>query len=507
MTRVTRRAFGMGGLFAAMLVTTGLGGAPASAQGRMVTVAVDPLMTLDPAFARGSGSDLSVISQIYSSLTTINEDGDLVGDLATKWEAVSPSEFRFTIREGAKFKNGKALDAGVVAWNIERMKNPETKATANTDFELIESATAPNPTTLVIKTTKPWVELPRRLSWMFLLEPEWTKTHNPKTEANPSGAYDLVSYNPAAAVVLKRNPDYYGKKPEMENVTYKVIPNTATRIAGLRSGELDGSFRIDAVDLAQLESLPDYRVGAQAGRMTHVLRFHMAHKAVSDVRVRQAINYAINKDGITRSIYRGLVKPATTQVLSPFNDGFNKDFQAVPYDKAKAQQLLKDAGYGNGLDLTIGVTAEAGYIQAVQATQAIAAQLKEVGINLTIKTVPGNSWVTFLRDKENAPDLVYLGYVSQSNSSNELLTHFTTQGPYSWGPVPKAFDDAVAAAKSASTAEEQVAAIRKASQVMLDEMQVVYLWPQPQTFAIKKDISWKVRSDDWVKAYDIKPAK
>lgn len=471
-----------------------------------LTIAIDPLITMDPAFARGTGQDLSILSQLYSSLTTFNPQGEVVGDLALEWSTTDAKEYTFKLREGVKFANGEALDAAAVVWNIERMKNPETKATANTDFNLIESATAVDPTTLVIRTTAPWVDLPKRLSWFFLIAPQWASENNPKVDVNPSGPYSLIDYDLSSHVTLKANPDYYGDAPGFEDVTYRVVPNTATRISGLKSGEIDVSLRIDAVDIPQLQGLPNYDVGAIGGRRVHVLRFNTNRDAVSKLQVREAINFAINKELITKAIYRGMTAPAKSQVLNPADSGFNPDLEAWPYDPEKAKALLAEAGYADGLELTIGVTGEAGFIQAIQATEAIASQLAEVGIKLNIKTIPGNTFVSFLRDEENAPDLVYLGYVSSSNAQAELMGQFASPAPYTWGPVPAGYDEAVVAAKTAPNEEEQAKNVRLAAQIAADDAMLVYLWPQPQTYAVSDKVEWTIRADDWVKATDMTPA-
>ena len=247
-------------------------------------------------------------------------------------------------------------------------------------------------------------------------------------------------------------------------------------------------------------------MGAIGGRRVHVLRFNTNHEATGKLKVRQAINYAINKELITKTIYRGLTQPATTQVLNSADSGFNPEMKAWPYDADKAKALLAEAGYPNGLELTIGVTGEAGFIQAVQATEAMSAQLAEVGVKLNIKTVPGNTFVSFLRDKENAPDMVYLGYVSSSNAQAELMGQFASTAPYTWGPVPAGYDEAVTAAKTAPDAAEQVKNVRLAAQIAADDAMVVYLWPQPQTYAVSDKVEWTIRADDWVKATDMKPA-
>lgn len=473
-----------------------------------LTIAIGTLLTLDPAFARGSGTDLSILSQIYSSLTTLNPSNQVVGDLATKWVQTKPTQWTFTLRSGAKFDDGEPLDASTVVWNYERMMDPSLNATANTNLDLIKSVTAVNATTVVFNTKAPWLDLPRRMSWFFFLPPVWTKTHNPKIEAMPSGPYNLVSWNPTSKVVLKRNPNYYGTKPAFENVTYLVLPDDAMKLAALQSGEVDAAFGVDPVDMPELQSNSQFNVGSTEGTTVAELRFNTQQgQPTADVRVREAINYAINREAITESIYRGLVKPAATEVLPPGYDGYDSQLQPWPYDPAKARELLKEAGYGSGLNLTLATTGEANYVGAPEASQAIASQLGQVGIHVTIKTVAGADWTSFLRQVKTAPQMVFLGYTSQSGSANELLGQFISSAPYTWGPVPQAYDNAVAAANSAPTKAAETAAIHTALKVALDTAQVAWLWPLPQTYVVNKNLSWTPRADQWIKASDFKPAQ
>ncbi|WP_028035036.1 ABC transporter substrate-binding protein [Chelativorans sp. J32] len=318
------------------------GGAPALAAEDTVTVASLPLLTFDPAFAR-TVQDLSIMSQVYSSLTTASfVDGNLTGNLAREWSDVDGKEFTFKLVPGAKFANGEPLDAHAVVWNFKRLMDPATQATVITDFNLITSVEAPDAETVIIKTSTPWLELPRRLSAISFIAPEWAKTHNPKVEVNPSGPYTVVDYDFASHVTLKRNENYFGEKPAFENAIYRVIGNNQTRVTSLRSGELNFANGISPLDVEQLSSLEDLKVGAIPGRRVHVLRFNMLRDNVKDVRVRQALNYAINKELITKTIYRGQTSPASTQALIPGQVGFDETMTPWPYDPDKARQLLAE---------------------------------------------------------------------------------------------------------------------------------------------------------------------
>jgi peptide/nickel transport system substrate-binding protein len=464
---------------------------------------IDGVATLDPAQARATGGNLSVLSQVLSSLTTIDADGQLVGDLATHWDVDSATQFTFHLNTQAKFQNGKPLDAAVVAWNVERMMNPATKATANTDLDLIERVEAVDRQTLVFHTKKPWLELPRRLSWMFMLEPGWTENHNPKVEINASGAYRMVSFDPGGDIVLEPNSGFYGKKPTIEAVIYRGIDSPAARISGIRGGEIDGTLRIDPIDIAQLQSLSDYTVGAKEGQRYHVLKFHFGHKPLADIRIRQAINFAINKDAITKAVFRGYVGAGTTQVLNAQTPGFNKDLKPWPFDPARAKALLAEAGYAKGLSLTLKTSAEGSSLSVSTIVQVIAAQLAAVGIKLDVTLLPYSAFLALRTQPELAPDFTYAGYVSQSNSATELFGQYSSKGPYAYGPMPPAFDKAIDAEREATESGQQITGIKAASQAMLDDVLEVFLFIQPQTYAVNKRLNWKVRTDDWIKATDM----
>lgn len=504
-TQVSRRT--MLGLGAAAVAGFGLRWSPALAQATLerVTVGIEPLTTLDPGRGRATRGDLAISSQIYSALTTVNEDGELIGDLALSWEMTAPTEWTFTLRDDAFFEDGTPVDASVVVWNLTRMlKGPDGAMPAATGMALIEDFTAPEPTRLVVTTRAPFLDLPRRLAWTYYLSPAWAEANDPATAAMGSGPYKLVAWDPAGDVVLVRNEDFYGTKPAVMNPTYRVIANEATRLAALQSGELDAAFGVDPISLMQLRAVPGLNAGAIDANKMQTMRINYGAPHMDDVRVRQAINYAINKEAITRSVYQGLVGPGSTQILGPLYEGYEADRAPWPHDPARARELLAEAGLADGLTVRIG-NAETGYVGSGLAVQAIAAQLAEVGITAEIENIPYANWVTYLRDPNGAA-LTFIAWGSQSVSTPELLFQLTSTGPYTHGAVPAGYDEAVSAATSAATVEDKMAAIAEALRITHDEAMTIFLWPQPQTYAISDRLRWKPRMDDWVRVFDIHPA-
>ncbi|RLP77523.1 ABC transporter substrate-binding protein [Mycetocola tolaasinivorans] len=453
--------------------------------------------SLDQLDSGNLRSDGSVLGSIYSSLTRLNSSGELVGDLAEKWVATDAHTWTFTLRPGVTYTDGSALDASVVAWNIKRLKDhPDSPGATAQLVKNVAEATATDATTVTITTTTPDIDLPRKVAGIYYLQPKWAETHNTKLESLASGPYEIATYEPQKQVVLTANPKYSGTQPDIKKVTLRVVSDAATRLSGLKSGEIDAGFVIDPSDLNQLKSVKTLRTGAVDSNRVQVLRFNRDNPALADKRVREAINYAIDKDAITKTIYGGLVKPARTEVLSSLYEGYDSVTKAWPFDLKKAKELLAEAGYANGLDLELSVPKGA-YVGAELAAPVLQSQLAEAGIKLTLTVTDRQVWLdrTFT---DKAADLTWFGSADNSTVATDLLTFYGNTWSQTHGQVPEAYDAAVAAAKAADTKDAQLAQIKTAVTTAADDAYVVYLWPQPQTFAVNSSLNWKIRGDDYI---------
>lgn len=463
------------------------------------------LSTLDPAAGGGLRGDLSVIATIYSSLTELDASGKLVGELATDWKQTSETTWVFNLRPDVTFSDGTPFDAETVKWNVERLLAPAKPNWISASVRKIKKVTALSPTQVEFETDGPEIELPRRLVGVFFTKKDFDKDHNPAKEAIGTGPYRLVSYNPDSEVVLEANEKFFGKAPGFKHVKLRVVVDPATRINALKSGELDAAGLITPQDLDQLEQSGNLVVGAKPSTRVQIIRFNTNIKPLDDVRVRQALNYAIDKEAITRSIFKGLVEPATSQIITPLHEGYNKDLQAWPYDPQRAKALLAEAGYPEGFEVEIAL-GQSSYVGAEQAAQIIVAQLAEVGVNATLGVVPRSALEERART-ENAAGLTWFGYADTASIAAETLTYLGSTHFHTIGKIPAGFDEAVAAAKSARTTEEELASVKKATQVAADDALAIFLWPLPQTYAHSKKVKWDVRQDDWTLAYEINPAK
>ena len=480
---------------------------PVASDRDTVTIALPgPLVTsLDPRDGGSIRLDASVQSAVYSSLTTINPDLEVVGDLATEWEQSEDGlSWTFTLRDDAVYENGDALDAEVVAWNINDVIAKKTAAVST--LALVDSAEAVDPTTVVVHTKKPFLELPRKLTTLFYIDPAWVDAGNDsKTTANASGPYTVVSYDPQAAVVLERNEDYYGEAPSFEHAKYVVIPTAAGRLAALQTGEIDLSIVLEPQDLALIEDDANLVVGAVESNRNQILRYNTLRAPFDNQDVRLALNYAIDKEALAKAVLGGLVEPSKGQIINDLYSGFNESLDAYPYDPEKAKELLAKAGYDESNPLVFDLDVSPGsYVGIDLTSQGIQQQLAQIGVTVNLNVLEWSAWVKSAGSPEG-PTSTFVGYSSGDNSNYQILSYFKTGFVQNHASDP-VYDQLVDAIDSATTEEAQIEATHAAVERSNEWAQMLWLFPQPQTFAYASDLNWVPRPDDWLRAQDLHPA-
>jgi peptide/nickel transport system substrate-binding protein len=478
----------------------------ASAQAETLSIAVSSTInSLDPAQAQVVQTDLSAISQLYSSLVTRGPDMTLKGDLAESWKALDDNTWSFTLKPNVKFPDGEPLDAAAVKWNIDRVKNADTKARNRLWFDPIEKIEVVSPTEIQLITSKPYPALADQLSMFFLLPPDWTKNHNPVNEAAGTGPYDLVSFTPGDRIVLKAKSDYFGAKPAYDDVNVRMIPEAATRMAAVEAKEVDLAFDIPVADLKRLDAEDGIAAGWIDSSRMMVLKINTL-KAPLDKQaaIRQALNYAIDKKAIAAAIYDGASTVSSCQLLSPQYFGFNPDLKAYDYNPEKAKELLKQAGVGAGLDVELEVPLGR-YLAASDIGQIIAGQLSDVGVNAKIHEMEFGAWAK----KYAGGDLGNMALTGQAwptLDADGLLSLYHSSNPTSYFKNA-AFDAALDTARSTTDVKARLEQYKTATKIMCEEAPAVFLFSQPLTYAHSDRIKWQARGDDWVRAADVTPAK
>jgi len=459
--------------------------------------------TLDPHQTASVGTDLSVISHIYTSLVLRGPDLKLQPSLATSWKAVDDTTWEFKLRSDVTFPDGEKLDAAAVKWNIDRVLNPDTKARIKSWFDPVQEAKVVDATTLDIITKSPYPALADQLSMFFLLPPRWAAENNPASKTMGSGPYTLKEWVKDDHITLELKDNYWGTKPAFKTVVFRPVPENSSRVAGLLAGDFDIAMGIPPNDFDRINSSGRAKAVAIASTRNALVKFNTLKKPFDDARVRQALNYAVDKDALIKNLLSGMTEVSKGQVLSPAYFGYNPDLQPYPYDPATAKQLLAEAGYADGMDVEFDVPTGT-YLLGEQITQAIAEQLRQVGVRAKITEMPFSVYMDkYLKDR-NLANMAYITMAWPTLDADGLLSLWEMGNQYAYWDNPD-FAALLKKARSTTNQAQRLDLYKQATALMRDQAPVIFLFQQPATFAERNTVEWKGRPDDWVRAWDMQP--
>nr|WP_232372660.1 ABC transporter substrate-binding protein [Acuticoccus mangrovi] len=489
-----------------------LGSTGGAAQANELTIGVpNAIPCLDPA-CNNSQYERSVKSQLHLALTSVNQDEQLVPQLATSWENPAPTEWVFTLRDGVTFENGTPITAETVKANFDRYRDRSATAKiAGSWLADIQSSVASieaiDDSTVKFTLTRPWTEFAARLASLPIIDLTWVAEGNDATKgANASGPYRLVSFDPTSAIVLEANPAYYGEPPAYSKVTYRVLTSPAARLTAAQAHEVDVVLALDPQDLAALKGDSALKVGAVESSRNYFIWYNTSRPPFDNQDIRLALNYAVNKAAITGSLMDGMTSPSKGQVLNEPYPGFNTDLKPFSFDKAKAKELLASGGQPNGFKMTLSYPSGA-YPGIDLIVQAVAAQLGDVGVNVDLQPMTLANWVSMLQgDASKATDATVAALAPADTQDVGMLKFFASSYTMNKSIDPK-YDELFAALLKAETQEEHAKIVKELTQRQHDNAQLLFLFPTPLTYAINKSVDMKIPSNGMIRAYDASPAK
>lgn len=341
-----------------------------------------------------------------SAGVTINQIGRNVGDtlayqdvendqilpwLATSWSQVDDLTWEVTLREGVKFHNGEEMTAQDAAASVTYAATPPDTFLWDTYYSIVTGAKATGDYTFEIMTSEPDPVLHKRLPFMYVLPEETLDDEFLAKEVVATGPYEFVSWQRGQNVVIKRFDDYWGdEKPEFETVEFLIRPDPGVGADALRAGEADIVTQLtaeDAQDVPQLIRIPGPEV---AGFKLNVPG-QKDGSIMEDVRVRQAVNHAVNREEVIESLYGGFATLPQGQFASQAMSGTDPSLQDYEYDPDKARELLKEAGV-EGATVTIG-NAVGLFPKGEELTEVMAGYLSEVGLKPKIISNTATQWI------------------------------------------------------------------------------------------------------------------
>lgn len=348
------------------------------------------LKNYDP-ISTTSLTDYVFLRLVYDTLVSV-DSGKPEPWAAESWEAIDPKHWRFKIRPGITFSNGEPLDAKAVQFTFRRaLDSPATPWRVR--IEALERMEIIDDLTIDFILSAPVGNWPTRLSVVWIVPPEYTGDSDVLVTAPVgSGPFVLDSYTPRDSIVLKGNSDYWGNVPELETVTIRAIPEMSTRVAAVLSGEIDVAHRILPDFIGQLESAGIDVVSVPSGQSAGIFFQSTKPGPLQDIRVRQAIDYAIDKEALFEGITNGLGRYLDGQIVGPDSIGNSPNVHARPYDPEKARELLAEAGYADGVTIAFDYPVSR-YFQDKDMAEAISAYLEQVGITVDQNPMEAGAWL------------------------------------------------------------------------------------------------------------------
>ncbi|MDO5532285.1 glutathione ABC transporter substrate-binding protein GsiB [Sutterella sp.] len=407
---------------AALCACGALSGFSADAAAKSITVVVDTAFTtLDP-YDAGDTLSQNVAKSFYEGLFGFDKDMKVIPVLATGYE-VSPDGLTYTVklRDGVKFSDGTAFTAEAVKLNFERVTNPEKHLNRYQLYKNIASVEVKDPLTAVFHLKEPFSAFINQLAHPsgVMMCPSILGNEKADIAFHPcgTGPYVIEKYNPAEYLVVKKNPDYWQKGlPKLDGITWKPVPEASTRTAMMRTGEADYVDIIPPESVKILQKSKGVKVILAPSIVERQIYLNTTKKPFDDPRVRQALNYAVDKEALCKVVYQNFADPATG--VAPVGVDYAKQFGVWPYDLKKAKELLTEAGYPNGFEATFWAASNASvYMKLLQFIQQ---QYAPLGIKLKIQALESGQRVTLMQTEGVKTTKLEMATWGWSSSTGEI---------------------------------------------------------------------------------------
>jgi peptide/nickel transport system substrate-binding protein len=434
----------------------------------------------------------------------------VVNILAESWSFPSPTTFRVVLKKGVKFQNGEELTAEHVKYAFDSIVNAERPLRRTTPLKLFGEAEMLDPYTVQWNMPAPNSSV---LGLMYhLLIPPLARRHMTaeEFEAHPTGTgpYKVIEWPRDGTVRLEAWDGYRGGKPTPERLTIRQVPEPSTRVLELLSGNAQIAQAIPIEAIGSIRGNPTLEVTNLKGSssLSYVINLFVTNPPLRDKRVRQAMNYAVDREAIVNTILGGY----GTLLPGPLWDGwlgYSLDVQPYPYDPEKAKALLAEAGYPNGFSFKWTVT-QGVFVKDIEVAQAVANQLAKVDIHATLQPLERARLLAERNEGEyEMTSLIWpISWHPASMMAFTLWTSFPdAKLSAKWGPVPPELVEArrlAAEAAAATNVEQMQERYARLNKFMHDEAFWLFVHTVDELWGIQKDVRWRPYPVNYQRYYD-----
>lgn len=413
-------------LLAVAVLLAVTGAAPAWAAKDAVIAVASNFTTLDPYDANDTLSQ-AVAKSFYQGLFGFDKDMKLVNVLADSYQASADGlSYTIKLRSGIKFHDGSEFNAEAVKANLDRASNPDSHLKRYNLFKMIDKTEVVDPTTVKIVLKAPFSAFINNLAHpaAAMISPAALKQYGKEIGFHPvgTGPYQFDTWNQTDYVKVKKFAGYWQPGlPKLDSITWRPVVDNNTRAAMLRTGEATFAFPIPYEQAKVLQNNDKLAVVTAPSIMQRYISINVTQKPFDDPKVRQALNYAINKQALIKVAFAGYAVPAEGPV--PPSIDFATRYQPWPYDPAKARELLKQAGYPNGFTTTLWSSHN--HSTAQKVLQFAQQQLAQVGVKVKVTAMDAGqraAQVESVGVKDTGVRLFYTGWSASTGEADWALS-------------------------------------------------------------------------------------
>ena len=459
------------------------------------------------SFYANAAPDSETMAHIVETLFKLTPDGKIEPLLAESHQ-LSPDGRQLTIRlrRGIRFHDGTLFDANAVKWNLDYFRNPDNRVTFRFLLSEVTAVDVLDANTVRVTSGRPFVPLLAHLTHDFVGMHSQAAVERAGGMRPPqgmpygaapvgTGPYKFREWVRGDRIVLDRNPDYWGpQKPVLDQIVWRVIPDDGARVLALEGGQIHVAVRIPPRETSRLALNRAVRVDRTSSLRTIYVAFNYQRRPFTDVRVRQAFNYAVDKRAIAQTILGGAARVSDAPI-SPGIVGY-APIMSYPRDLAKARQLLAEAGFPQGLNVTLHHPAGR-YVQDAAVAAAVQAQLREAGINARLVTM---EWATYLQVTNRPVDqtdieMFMLGWGTVTGDADYGLYSLFHSSQWAPGGSSRFFyknervDSLLDQARAITDPARRAATYKQAMELIMQDAPWLFLHSESQITGLRREVT------------------
>lgn len=483
----------------------GGGGGDAEGPSRAVVAqAADP-RTMDPHAHRETPT-ANVLRHFYDPL--IERDAEdptkFDGILAESFEQIDETTIEFKLREGVTFSGGEPFNAETVKYNIDRLtgKLEGEPPVLSYEFESVDRAEVVDDRTVRIITKQPDALILGTIAGAFMI-PAGAVDQNKDalaSEPNGTGPYEFVRWNRNNEVVMRAKSDYFLGAPKVGEVVFRTLPDASSRLSAIQTGDVDVITNVPPDNIPEVEYGDAEVFEVPSARVASLWLNTLDFEPLKSTEVRQALNYAVDKQAITENVMSGFGTPLAT-ITPEYFVGHNEDLEPYPYDPDRARQLLTRAGYADGFPMTV-MAPRGRYFLGEEVVQAVVGYLNDVGIETKIQAVEFGVFTEAIQ-KRDIPEAFFAAWGNAFFNPLDQLQAAVLSGTkgFSWYANPEV-DRLINQAAQTTDPEEHASLLREIEQLIYDDPPFGFLFAYRDAYGVADRLDWQPRRDEVIYMYE-----